>query len=371
MSILDLFKGEDEAARAHREAREARQTQSRRRIEAGSIPLEAIERLQHNASRQKTPEHLWTSDLSVNELLLVEQAGFEALGQVMGTSVYHVGIQWGSQAWRNSSWSTGTSYEFDVLTRAFYNARHLALSRLTEEAALLGATAVVGVRLKRETVGWGADLLEFSAIGTAIRESDVSPAHAASTSAATSTSGGPYAPLPPALRAGIGPGMMGPRPQGAQPPALCLSDLSGQEFWKLRAAGFRPVGIATGNCTYYTIPNWNTRNVTRGGFFGMGSWQNVELPDYTQSLYTARELAMSRMEHEAAVVGGTGIVGVTMEVDAEPREIEVNNQKRMDMLFHFTTIGTAIAPMPAPPARPQVALTVSLLRGASGEDIRL
>lgn len=361
MSILDLFKGEDEVARQHREAREARQAASRQRIEAGSIPLEAVERLEHNASRQKTPQHLWTSDLSVSELLLVEQSGFEALGQVMGTSVYHVGIQWASGAWRNSAWSSGTSYEFDVLTRAFYSARHLALARLSEEAALLGATAVVGVRLKRESIGWGSDLLEFSAIGTAIREADVS---AASTSGASSA----QAPLPSAFRASAGPPSTSAWPAI---PAVCLSDLSGQEFWKLRAAGFRPVGIATGNCTYYTIPSWSTQNVTRGGFFGMGSWQNVELPDYTQSLYTARELAMSRMEHEAASVGGTGIVGVTLEMDAEPRHVEINNQTRLDMLFHFTTIGTAIAPFAGPAPKPQVALTISLRRGASSEDIKL
>ncbi len=368
MSLFDLFKGEDADAKAQREARETKQAASRQRIEAGSIPLEAVERLGHNASRQNTPQHLWTSDLSVSELLLVEQSGFEPLGQVMGTSVYHVGIQWTSGAWRNSAWSSGTSYEFDVLTRAFYNARHLALSRLAEEAALLGATAVVGVRLTRVSVGWAADLLEFSAIGTAIREKDVRPA---STSGAANTSGGPYAALPPGFRAGVGPGGTTSHSANVQPPTLCLSDLSGQEFWKLRAAGFRPVGIATGNCTYYTIPSWGTQNVTAGGFFGMGSWQNVELPDYTQSLYTARELAMSRMEHEAATVGGTGIVGVTMEVEAEPREIEINNRTRLDMLFHFTTIGTVIAPMAAPPTRPQVALTVSLLRGAASDDIEL
>jgi len=225
MSLFDLFKGEDADAKAQREAREARQAASRQRIEAGSIPLEAVERLGHNAARQNTPQHLWTSDLSVSELLLVEQAGFEALGQVMGTSVYHVGVQWGSGAWRNSAWSAGTSYEFDVLTRAFYHARHLALARLSEEAALLGATAVVGVRLKRESVGWASDLLEFSAIGTAIREKDVRPASTSGTSTAAAR-------LPSAFQTTAG----SPGTSSAATPALCLSDLSGQEFWKLRRA---------------------------------------------------------------------------------------------------------------------------------------
>ncbi len=36
---------------------------------------------------------LFTSDLSVNEFLLVKQAGFEPLGLVVGSSIYHIGIQ--------------------------------------------------------------------------------------------------------------------------------------------------------------------------------------------------------------------------------------------------------------------------------------
>ncbi|MHB8328811.1 MAG: heavy metal-binding domain-containing protein, partial [Acidimicrobiales bacterium] len=44
-------------------------------------------------------EHgLFTSDLSVNEFLLVKEAGFHPLGFVMGSSIYHTGIQtrkWG------------------------------------------------------------------------------------------------------------------------------------------------------------------------------------------------------------------------------------------------------------------------------------
>ena len=355
MSLFDLFRGEDDEARQKREARQLRQDMSRERIERGSIPLEAVERLQHNAARQNTPEHLWTSDLSVPELLLTENAGFEPLGQVMGSSVYHVGIQWSNGAWRNNAWSTGTSYEFDVLTKAFANARHLALSRLYEEASLLGATAVVGVRLKRESVGWGSDLLEFSAIGTAIREKDL-PASTCK----------PGAPLPGAFAASAGPSKA-----HAAAPGLCLSELSGQDFWRLRASGFRPVGIAVGNCTYYTIPSWGTRNATTGGWFGGGSWQNIELPDYTQATYTARELAMGRMEAEASRFGASGIVSVDLDVVAEPREVEVNKQTRLDMLFHFTAIGTAIAPCHELPPRPQVALTLSLRRGASTENITL
>ncbi len=349
MGLFDfLGAADDEQSRQMQERQEA----SARQIEAGGLPLNAVERLQENAARQNTPEHLWTSDLSVSELLLVEQAGFQPLGQVMGSSVYHVGIQWRSATWSNSYWRTGgVSQELETLTQAFYNARHLALNRLAQEAALLGATAVTGVRLKHEKTGWGGGMLEFSAIGTAIREDDIkvnNDSHA-----------------PPLLRPGST-----AQSSSSTTPSLCLSDLSAQDFWKLRAAGFRPVGIAVGNCTYYTIPSWNTQNITNGGFFNSGSWQNVELPDYTQALYAARELAMGRMENEARTVGARGVVGVTVDMDAEVQETEVNNRTRVDMLFHFTAIGTSIAPFTR--ATPlAINLNLSLRRGVSSDALDL
>lgn len=287
--------GESEEAKQRREA-------SQRSLEQGGLPLNAVDRLREQAQRQGTPGHCFTSDLSVNELALVRQAGYVPLGQVMGSSMYHIGWQYMPTGGYN--WSSGSG-ELTVLTEAFYQARHLALGRLQQEAVLLHATGVVGVRLEHKPYGWGASMLEFSAIGTAIRETDAPP------------------------------------PAGGQP---FLSDLSGEEFWMLRQAGFRPVGIAVGNCTYYCVPGWSTRNATSGGFWG-GSWQNQELRDYTQSVYQARALAMSRMEHEARNVQAVGIVGADVDVEVEPREVEVSqNNTRLDMIYHFTAIGTAIAP---------------------------
>jgi uncharacterized protein YbjQ (UPF0145 family) len=226
----------------------------------------------------------------------------------MGSSIYHVGWQNMPTAYW-SSWG-GMSQEMTVLTEAFYHARHLAIGRLQQEAALLGATGVVGVRLERKEYEWGAGMLEFAAIGTAIRETGQAPDAA---------------------------------PGGAKSAAPFVSDLSGEEFWMLRQSGFRPVGFVVGNCSYYCVPNWSTQSATTGGIFG-GGWVNQELGDYTQSLYTARSLAMERMEREAAALGAVGVVGADIEVEAEPRETEVNNRTRIDMLYHFTAIGTAIAP---------------------------
>lgn len=148
--------------------------------------------------------HLWTSDLSVNEFLLVRDAGFTPLGLVMGCSIYHIGFQF------TNPWE---SLELDVLTQALYSARELAMTRMQEEADLLGADGIVGVRLTVNRHAFGANLAEFLAIGTAIKHDD----------------GGDY------------------RTKRNKP---FTSDLSGQDFWTLLRSGYRPVSLVMGNCVY-------------------------------------------------------------------------------------------------------------------------
>jgi uncharacterized protein YbjQ (UPF0145 family) len=77
-------------------------------------------------------EHgLFTSDLSVNEFLLIKEVGFHPVGFVMGSSIYHTGIQ-------TRKWSQ--SQELTKLTEAMYNARELAMTRMEEEALEQGPT---------------------------------------------------------------------------------------------------------------------------------------------------------------------------------------------------------------------------------------
>src|SRR6476646_4899038 len=122
-------------------------------------------------STEGVPEHgrerlaqmrggFFTSDLSVNEFLLVKQAGFDPLGLVIGSSIYHIGYQ-------QSSCKQST--EMAVRSQAMYEARELAMTRMEEEADQLGADGVVGVRLDIGRYEWGADLAEFIAVGTAVR----------------------------------------------------------------------------------------------------------------------------------------------------------------------------------------------------------
>ena len=63
--------------------------------------------------------------------------------------------------------------------------------------------------------------------------------------------------------------------------------------------------------------------------------RNVELPNYTQALYDARELAMERMQSEALEAKAEGIVGV---------HIEEKSHGWGSHVIEFFAIGTAMIP---------------------------
>jgi uncharacterized protein YbjQ (UPF0145 family) len=225
--------------------------------EAGSlagIPDSGLERIAR--MKQEVARGFFTSDLSVNEFLLVKQSGFEPLGLVLGSSIYHIGFQ---QAMWNQS------QEMGVLTQAMYHARELAMTRMEEEADALGADGVVGVRLDIGRYDWGADLAEFIAVGTAVKHSG---------------------------------GELHRAPNGRP----FTSDMTGQDFATLLRAGYRPAGLVMGNCVYHVARQGMLQSLRQIG-------RNVEMPNFTQALYEARELAMERMQNEADELQSEGIVG--------------------------------------------------------------
>ena len=248
-------------------------------LQDSDLPIHARERL--NIMRgDATHKALFTSDLSVNEFLLVREAGFDPVGLVVGSSIYHIGYQ--MAAWNQNQ-------EMNVLTQAMYHARELAMTRMEEEANALGADGIVGVRLEVTRHEWGESLAEFVAIGTAIR--------ARSGQTYRNVRGLPF-----------------------------TSDLSGQDFWTLLRTGYRPVGMVMGNCVYHVARQ------------GVGQWfkqvgQNVEMTNYTQALYDARELAMERMQAEAISLRAQGVVGA---------QIHERSHGWGSHVIEFFAVGTAV-----------------------------
>jgi uncharacterized protein YbjQ (UPF0145 family) len=258
-------------------------------LDPSGLPPDAARRLSE-LKEDAQGGGFFTSDLSVNEFLLVKEAGFHPRGLVFGSSIYHIGLQRRGRT---------TSRELESLSQAMYTARQLAMSRMESEADVLGADGIVGVRLDVNFYDWGRHSAEFIAIGTAVSASDPSaiPGGTWRTSA-----GVPF-----------------------------TSDLSGQDFWTLVQAGYAPLGLVMGTCVYHV------------GYRGLGatlatSMRNTELPHFTQALYEARELAMDRMQHEATELGAEGIVGVQL--------IEKSHFWGSHVI-EFLAIGTAVRPIRA------------------------
>jgi uncharacterized protein YbjQ (UPF0145 family) len=108
---------------------------------------------------------VFTSDLSGRDFALLARAGYVPAGMVMGVCVYHVARrQFGD--WLKTQ---NANMELELITTALYDSRELAMERMQEESHALGADGIVGVRIKEETHVWGSHVIEFLAIGTAVR----------------------------------------------------------------------------------------------------------------------------------------------------------------------------------------------------------
>ncbi|MBX9722040.1 MAG: heavy metal-binding domain-containing protein, partial [Candidatus Obscuribacterales bacterium] len=60
--------------------------------------------------------------------------------------------------------------ELTQYTQALYDSRELAMERMQHEAEQLGAKGIVGANVHERTHAWGAHVVEFFAMGTAVEE---------------------------------------------------------------------------------------------------------------------------------------------------------------------------------------------------------
>ena len=113
-----------------------------------------------------------------------------------------------------------------------------------------------------------------------------------------------------------------PPPKGTR---SVTSDLTIDESLLLHGMGYQPTDLVTG-VSVMSIP-WGTFNIP----YGQGS--PVELPYATQAVLEGFRVAEERIRHEAASSGGSGIVGVSVEVEIEQLSVTV------------TMVGTSIRPI--------------------------
>lgn len=272
--------------------------ESLRSLAQGGLPLRAQRRIaEHN---QAAPP-VFTSTLSPAEGVLAATTGITPLSQVMGSSVYHVGFS------GNASYAGG---ELTGLTAAYEHARSLALGRMQQEATLLRAHAVVDVRFESRRFEWGAELLEFQAVGTAVRLANA-----------------------------------------VLPERAVLTLLRVDDLYKLHLAGYMPVGIAMGNCFWYE---------GHADCSSEGSWYSQELSTHARAARQTRSLAVERFRRSARHFNADGVVGTRVQRSGHDREYEINDNSHTAFALDLVVMGTAVVRHESPRLPPRPLLVVDL-----------
>ncbi len=192
-----------------------------------------------------------TSDLSIDETLVLHSIGWEAVDVVFGVS-------WWSIPWGVWQWQTG---EIAEATQAFAGAMHEASDQLAAECARAGGRGVIGVRVELDV---RSHHVAVSLSGTAVR---------------------PVA--------------------GRQAEGMFLSDLSARDFSLLARAGWLPLGLAAG-ASFVVAPRRSARQ------WAAQQGQNTEMPHLTEALYLAREKAMEQLQQVGLRWRADGVVGVKL-----------------------------------------------------------
>jgi len=205
---------------------------------------------------------------------VLHSIGWEPVELVSGVSMHSIPVG----VW---NWGQGEiGYASAAYARSFAN----ATERIHEQCTKAGGRGVVGVHVE-----WAVERhhIEVALTGTAVRP-------------------------------------VGATGLGTDP--VFVSDLSGRDFALLHNAGWAPLGLAAGASFVYAPRRSMGATMKQSG-------QNVELTNFTEAMYAARESAMERMQTAALDLGGTGVV-----------EVKVT-EGPMDFAHHavgFTAYGTVV-----------------------------
>jgi uncharacterized protein YbjQ (UPF0145 family) len=193
-----------------------------------------------------------TSDLTIDEVLLLHTLNWEPVDMVCGAAVFSI---------PQGSWTWGTG-EITPASSAHGLAIDGAAQRIRQECRSAGGHGVIGVDIE---VTVESHHVTAVLVGTAVRP--------------------------------VG---------GAQPHREpFVSDLSTRDFALLQTAGWEPVGLAFG-ASFVHVPRRSAGQTLKQ------QGQNVELTNFTAALYDARESAMERMQAEAIRYGAKGVVDVSI-----------------------------------------------------------
>jgi uncharacterized protein YbjQ (UPF0145 family) len=240
-----------------------------------------------------------TSDLSLDEILLLHAIGLEPVDVAFGVGC--VSITTG--AW---TWGTGTVGDAHA---AFHGAFNEAKESIRHGCRGSNAIGVLGVEVEIQMSHHRCFVV---VTGTAVRAiADLDSEH----SFKVDYHNRPF-----------------------------LSDLSARDFVVLSTSGWYPLDLVAG-VSYVHAPR-------RGMGTAIGqSTQNVELTNFTETLYQAREAAMEELQSHITVAGGTGLVDAKIFDRPMPFAHHV---------VEFLTYGTAIKMLTKEHRHPTISLTVPL-----------
>lgn len=224
-----------------------------------ALPQVAQSRLAHDRQSGAST----TAFLAYCDYLNLRQMGFEMIGGVIGISVMHIGgIQVAGMK---------QAVELETYSQAIGLGLYASCGRLQEEAATLDADGVFLHRIEERRVG---EEHEYAFIGTAMR----------------------FAPQPGLLRTSNGlPFVFGS---------------SVMTLYQMMRYGLVPVSFGYGICVYH-VPHRTMRQALGQTF------QNTEVPIFTDAWYTAREIALSRLQAQMEKQGAETVLGMDVILKAD------------------------------------------------------
>lgn len=274
----------------------------------------------------------WTSALSTGEFAAIRSVGFEPVGQVMGSAVFHIGRAgryWGYYdcLYLGSGFGlsmapapvalSGAGAPVQRLVQVYDEARATALGRLTDECAGLGGDGVVSAELTIAPFPAQPDCLEFKVIGTAVRA------------------------------------------QGAvRPPHPFTSHLDGQGFAKLVSAGWVPVELLVGMSIGLRHDDYQVAVQAQ-------SWANTQVDGWTELVAEVRADARNQLELQAERRGGDGVIlaSGTLSVWGEAcQRSTLANSEAHDHVAEAQMIGTTVARFSRTAAGPRTLAVMPLDR---------
>lgn len=228
----------------------------------------------------------FTTAADAQELFCQWDAGYRPLSFVFGNVAYSIGAMRGvAGAFRQLGKGEVRQYS-DI----FNTTRHLALSRIEDEARAKGANSVVGIRTTILPIGVPS-VQEMVMIGTASYNEVVAP----------------YA---------------------QQIGGVTTSDLTAEETWNIAKLGYAPLRLVIGTSVYSLG--------LAGGI--MASFRNLvrgEIKELTQMIYGAREESLRKVQAQAKEVGADDVLGIKTYI------YNLGNG-----VIEFLAIGTAVKRIP-------------------------